>query len=147
MESEPFHAALIVERFPFGWQPIGTVNTVCPRTMPPFSVDERRILLAGMPSVPADHACAYPTAGADVGPAKDVAVVRQQMSGRIVPWVRVVGDFALGDWCCPGGGETLFRRNGRVWIGLIGGGGMIDGSIMQTYHVPRASIPTLLSGS
>jgi hypothetical protein len=146
MEGEPVRQALLIEHFDFGWQPIGFLDMACPRKI--LTALERRLLLDGMPSVRADHVCDDAVAaGSDVGSAEAVAALREQIvSGRAVPYVRIVGDFAFAQWCFPGGGQTLYRRKGRSWIVLLGGGGSIGADLLRHYGVPADAVPTLLSG-
>jgi hypothetical protein len=95
-----------------------------------------------MPTPQTMAACGTPAQAAaitDVGPAADVGAIRMQMTGPLVPTVRIVGYDALAGWYGAGGGEELFRRDGRHWRFVIGGGGMMDAAFLHEHGVAMAS--------
>jgi hypothetical protein len=146
IEGQPVREALLVEHFAFGWQPVGILNDGCALATPTMTAADRRALLAGMPRSAAHGACEYPGTPGDIGPAAAVTAVRKQMMGAIVGRVVVSRDYALGTWCCPGGGVELFRRHGADWMKVTGGGGVLDASGLRSYGVPAADAANLVRG-
>ncbi len=98
-----------------------------------------------MPKSAAHGACEYPGTPGDVGPTAAVTAVRKQMMGAIVGRVVVSHDYALGTWCCPGGGVQLFRHKDAEWTHVTGGG-VLDASGLRSYGVPAADAANLTRG-
>lgn len=136
-------AALLLQRFSFGWQAIESLNVRCRLDDHVTDPAAQHALLAGMPTPQREQACA-PGSARDVGPQDEVATIRQLVQGPLVPTVRVVGRYALGGWYGGGGGVTLFRRDPDGWHVVMGGGGAMDADDLRQHGVPPASVCALL---
>jgi hypothetical protein len=139
MEGSAVNAPILVERFAFGWQALELVNSPCELAVHALPADVKRLLIRGMPVPKNDRPCSQVERGngEDVGPPADIAAVRLQMYGPLVPRVVVVGDFALGSWYGAGGGQQLFHKSNGRWQFEAGGGGAMGTDLMGTYGVPR----------
>jgi hypothetical protein len=128
MEGDPaWHGDLLIERFPFGWQVVDTVEDACLRERGATRAELAALEGQYVPARRAPHhqQCAELV---DRGPSADVVAVRSEVRalGEVIPYVRVSGDYALVEWTLPGGGEAFYgRRNGR-WTRLGGGGGFLN---------------------
>src|ERR1035437_5111182 len=139
LEGAPIDAAILVERFSFGWQPIEVVNFVCRLRTHGLSLRDQQRLMLGMPSPlppPPGRVCSDdPT---DAGPVPQVEAVRRLMQGPLTPAVTVAGGYALGHWYGAGGGQSLFQLGAGTWRRPTGGGGAAGGGAMRRYHVPQS---------
>ncbi len=128
------NAAILVKRFPFGWQNLALLNERC--NLPELGVAPsiRAALLRGMPAPRGSADCG--SHQGDRGPTADVVAVRKIMRGPLTPTVRVVGDFAVGEWYGGGGGESVFERSGSTWKLILAGGGSHDISELARKGVP-----------
>jgi hypothetical protein len=128
MEGDPaWHGDLLIERFPFGWQVVDTVEDACLRERGVTPAELAALAGRYVPArrAPKDQPCADLV---DRGPIADVVAVRNAVRslGELIPYVRVSGDYALVEWTLPGGGQAFYgRRNGR-WSRLGGGGGFTN---------------------
>jgi hypothetical protein len=96
-------------------------------------------LLRGMPFLHDDRPCTRAnTFASDFGPPEQIDTVRKSMRGPFVPYVVVLGDWALGEWYGGGGGQDLFRRRGNTWYLIADGGGAQGTDEMRKYGVPQS---------
>ena len=137
MEGSPVTEPILVEHFSFGWQALDILNVRSRLDAHRLASSTRTSLMRGMPKMTNDSPCRG--ACNDSGPQRDVDAVRIQIRGPLVPAVIVSGDYALGQWYGGGGGETLFKKYGRVWRQLTHGGGAMGTLEMKEYHVPRSA--------
>jgi hypothetical protein len=132
----------LLQHFTFGWQAIS--GDRCALTRVPKA--DAEALTRGFSFAPADRVCPAPD-DRDVGSPDDIAAVRKLMRGPFVPYVRISGSYALGEWYGAGGGQWIYRkRNGR-WMFLTGGGGAMNAEELQKYGIPAADAHVLLSGA
>ena len=137
MEGNPHWAdGLVIERFPFGWQVVDILRRAC---LGARGATRAEIAALGASNLPAyrdatGHPCSDWT---DRGPHADVVAVRSLYREPFtVPFVRVVGDYALLEWTLPGGGEAaVIRRAGR-WRIVASGGGAMNAATLHSYGVP-----------
>jgi hypothetical protein len=139
VEGARVDVPVLVERFPFGWQPIDILEDPCDilqRRVPSARV---AALMRGMPS--GTRACRPDaTSTLDVGPRRDVEAIRYRMRGPFVRTVVVSGAFARGEWYGAGGGEEFFKRSGSRWIRIGGGGGALGARDLRRLGVPLSAI-------
>ena len=146
MESSPVNDPILIERFSFGWQPLEVVSDTCDkRFLDAVAGTEAAVkLLAGMQlAVPSEKCEVFPI---DRGSAVDVAAVRAQMRGPLIPYVLVSRDWALAQWYGAGGGDGLFHRVSGRWVRKGGGGGAMDIDILRAFGVPLADACRLRAG-
>jgi len=103
---------ILLERFSFGWQPRGVLNSRCSLNSRSLNLTLERRLLIGMPWPKDDRPCR--SESRDYGPPADVEAVRRVMRGPFVPHVIVSGDWGLGEWYGAGGGESLYHKRGTA---------------------------------
>jgi hypothetical protein len=83
----------------------------------------------------------------DTGSAADVSAVRALMisSSEIVPFVRVVQNYAYAPWFGNGGGENFYKKTASGWRRLGGGGGAYQpAELHKLYGVPLSVAHALL---
>jgi hypothetical protein len=153
IEGQVAAGQILVKRFPFGWQAIdlssGPSLTMCSvRAYGLPAVDFARLRstlstsTAGCPTgIDADQR--------DVGPSADVSAVRalMVMGGRseIVPYVRIIENYAYVPWYGNGGGENFYKKTAGKWKLLVGGGGAYEsGELHSRYGVPLGIARALL---
>jgi hypothetical protein len=102
----PVASPIVIERFPFGWQPL-------------YFASEQH-------SFPRDS-----------GSPNDVDAVRKLMRGPFVPFVRIDGGYAMGEWHGAAGGETYFKKTGGRWTMLTSSGGAYTANELQRYGIPH----------
>lgn len=137
IEGELVTVPILVERFSFGWQALDLLSLRCRLGSRELGQRVDVALTAGMPQPADDRPCrGY---RADAGPTADVEAVRRLMGGPLVPYVRVAGDWALGEWYGAGGGEALYRKNNGRWQLVENGGGALDVGYMRRYGVPQSA--------
>ncbi len=135
MEGSWALEGVLVERFSFGWQPLDEYSR-CNLDRHGIPATKERLLMVGMPKPQDDGPCTG--VEQDSGPTEDVEAVREQMHGPFVPYVRIVGKYALGNnLFSEGGGESLFRRDAGGWHEIAGGGGALGLDDMRQYGVPQ----------
>jgi hypothetical protein len=137
MEGDPRWAdSLVIERFPFGWQVVDILRSAC--------LGARGATRAEIAALEASNLSAYRDANghpcsdwADRGPHADVVAVRSVYREPFtVPFVRVVGDYALLDWTLPGGGQAAAIRRAGRWRVVGSGGGAMNATTLHSYGVP-----------
>ena len=136
---------ILLERFPFGWQALAIAGRCAlqARGMSSATVDA---LLAGVPAPQAPSDKCAPGEWRDVGPTGDVIAVRRQIDGPLVPFVRVVGNYAIGTWYGAGGGENVFGKlPGNTWVFFVGGGGALRVTDLVQRGVPDSVACELLA--
>jgi hypothetical protein len=122
MEGTPVSAALLVEKFSFGWQAIEVLNFSCRLSIHREAYAARKRLMLGMPPIEGKaEACVGQSV--DAGPRTEIEAIRKAMEGPLVPSVLVSGAFAAGTWYGAGGGEAIFHKVGGRWVRIAGGGG------------------------
>jgi hypothetical protein len=139
IEGSPASAPILFERFAFGWQAIESLNFRCRLDGHGISPAAQVALLAGMPKPSDETACETGWNG-DAGPREDILTIRLRENRLLIPSVRVVGDHALAEWYGGGGGEHVYRREGRAWHLIAGGGGAMGVADMIALGVPRAAM-------
>jgi hypothetical protein len=137
LEGSPVNSAILVQRFSFGWQALDLINFRCRLEAHAISTHDTEMLMRGMPEPQDDRPCAG--VGGDAGTQAQVEAVRMQTRGPLVPSVVVSGSYALGEWYGAGGGESVYRRHGKTWRLIAGGGGAMGISEMREYGVPQAA--------
>jgi len=135
VESERVDGLILLERFSFGWQPLNFANDRC-MFESRFAKSTSAALLAGMPDPGTIGWCDRRETDGDSGVAPLVESVRMLMRRPFVPSVHVAGVYAIGEWYGAGGGEILFKRTGRTWKRIGGGGGPMGVDIVRAYGVP-----------
>jgi hypothetical protein len=76
-----------------------------------------------------------------------VSAVRALMisSSEIVPFVRVVENYAYAPWFGSGGGENFYKKTATGWKEFAGGGGAYQSSELHShYGVPLSIARALL---
>jgi hypothetical protein len=136
MERSSMTAPILVEHFSFGWQAIDLVDYLCDVDDRVQDARDEALLTRGMPVPHGDKHCTGVVN--DVGPPAQVEALRLRTFGPLVPFVAVVGDYALTDWFGAGGGQHLFRMERGRWQILAGGGGAMSSEDMREYNVPQA---------
>jgi hypothetical protein len=125
--------ALVIERFPFGWQIVGILRDACPSERGATRA-ERAVLAAP------DHRggdAGWCEQIGDRGPFADVVAVRSAYRDPLTAqFVRVSGDYAVLDWAYPGGGQTVFARRGGRWRSLGGSGGQMSAADVRRFGAP-----------
>ncbi len=137
MESWHVTAPVLLERFSFGWQPLDVLNFRCRLDLHELGSGVSRLLMQDMPEPSDDRPCRG--IGADAGAPADVVAVRKLMRGPLVPYVVVVGNWAMGGWYGAGGGESLYQRLGHTWRIVVSVGGAMGVDEMRRYGVPNAA--------
>lgn len=94
MEGSPVRAPILVGHFSFGWQALEILNLRCRLNSHDIPESDREALMRGLPRPVDDRPCG--SIGKDAGPASDVAAIRLQMHGPLVPWVVISGNVAMG---------------------------------------------------
>jgi hypothetical protein len=137
MEGDPVTFAILVERFPFGWQAIDALNFYCNLEAHHLGQNNENELMRGMPRPKDDRPCmgALPR---DAGRRDDVEAVREMMRGPLIPYVVVSGAWAIGGWYGAGGGESLYQRRAGRWHLVESGGGAMGVDYMRKYGVPQS---------
>lgn len=148
MEGETnWSDALLVERFPFGWQVVDTVRDACLRERGATPAELAKLQGSYVPARrdPKDGPCSEVV---DHGPAADVAAVRNAYRDPfVVTSVRVSGDYALLNWALAGGGQQLYARRGTTWKRVAGGGGAFSPGELRHEGVPVANACALMPPS
>ena len=137
MEGSPATAAILVQRFSFGWQPLESLDFRCRLDAHDIPPPTKQRLMAGMPPPQVERSCSGEAR--DSGPPAQVEAVRRQMQGPLVPQVTIAGRYALGQWYGAGGGQWLFASRGGSWHFVAGGGGAMGVREMRRYHVPSSA--------
>jgi hypothetical protein len=137
MEGSTVTWPILVEHFSFGWQALDALNFRCRLDEHGISSGDKTQLMRGMPQPQDDWPCIG--VGKDAGPVPDVEAIRRTMRFPLIPYVVVVGTYAIGQWYGGGGGETLFRKGCGTWRRIAGGGGAMGISEMRQYGVPRSA--------
>ena len=137
MEGDPRWAdGLIIERFPFGWQVVDILRTACLGARGATRSEIAALRASNLPAYRdfTGRPCSDRT---DRGPHADVVAVRSLYREPFtVPFVRVLGNYALLDWTLPGGGQAaVIRRAGR-WRVVGSGGGTMNATTLYSYGVP-----------
>lgn len=139
MESSPLSVAILVQHFPFGWQPLDALAFRCELHDHALGARTEELLMRGMPKIGDDGDRYRMCLGRrDGGPRNDVEAVRRLQDGPLVPAVVVSGDWAMGDWYGAGGGQTLWRKHEGRWRLAQGGGGALGVDEMRKHGVPHA---------
>jgi hypothetical protein len=123
IESSVSSGYITVKKFSFGWQPIDLdLQTGSSRLQASCTVR-------------------------DIGADSDVQAVRAQMPlrGEIIPFVRVIRGYAMGEWWGNGGGQSFFKKTANGWKMFAGGGGAYQpNELNKLYGVPLAVAKALL---
>ena len=130
LEGAEVTGPMLLQRFSFGWQPLG--NDRCALTRVPKG--DSAALEQGFSFPMTLHVCPNQNYR-DVGPANDVTAVRKRMRGPFVPYVRISGNYALGEWYGAGGGESLYRKEKSGWTLVKSDGGAMSESDIEKYGV------------
>lgn len=115
---------IIVRKFRFGWQAVG-LDTGTSKAAK----------------------CSGSTGQSDVGSPADVSTVRSFMAGaaEIVPFVRVIDNYAFLQWWGNGGGENFYKKTATGWKKIVGGGGAVSpDELHHEYGVPLTIAHALL---
>jgi hypothetical protein len=153
IEGQLAAGQILVKRFPFGWQAIdlssGPPLTMCSvRAHGLPAVDFAR-LRSALSASTANCPKGVDADQHDVGSAADVSAVRALMvsGGRseIVPFVRVIQNYAYAPWFGNGGGENFYKKTTVGWKKLVGGGGAYQSyELHKQYGVPLSIAKALL---
>jgi hypothetical protein len=104
MEGTPVRAALLVERFSFGWQALEVLNFSCRLSVHGDAYALRARLMDGMPPFESSQpACEGELP--DAGSAADIEAIRKAAREPLVPSVIVSGAYAAEVWYGGGGGD------------------------------------------
>jgi hypothetical protein len=137
MEGSRVSDPILLEHFPFGWQPLEMLNFRCRLDGHHLTAATKARLMRGMPTPKDDRPCNEDDR--DVGSPADVNAVRRQMRGPLVPYVVVSNGWAMGEWYGGGGGQTLFQLRHGTWTLVAGVGGAMSTYEMRKYGVPSAA--------
>ena len=98
--------------------------------------------MAGMPK---QHAYHVGCEELDSGPSRSVAQVRKLMYGPVVPFVRVVDNYAYSVDYGDGGGCGLFHFEAEAnrWQLLGTCKGTMDPTVIERYHIPHETVCAL----
>jgi hypothetical protein len=137
--GESADAAILLEHFSFGWQPIESLNFRGRLDGHAIPAADKVRLMDGMPAMqPGDAADRR-----DVGAASDVESARLLSDQEFTPYVRVSGRYALVASYGGGGGEFVVRRVAKGWQLVAEGGGPASAEILRERGVPQATICAL----
>jgi hypothetical protein len=135
MEGSQVSAPILVQHFSFGWQALEVLNFRCRLESHGLSTQSETLLMRGMPEPKDERACGDEQK--DVGPPPDVSAVRRLMQGqKLIPYVVVSRDWAIGEWYGSGGGQTLFQRQNGTWHLVHGVGGVMSYDYLRAHGVP-----------
>jgi len=138
MEGSPVRAAVLVERFSFGWQALEVLNFSCRLSVHRDAYAVRVRLMKGMPAFDRfQDACEGESA--DAGPPADIDAIRKTSREPLVPRVVVSGAYAMADWYGGGGGEHFFHKAGSNWVFIGGGGGSAGASDLRALGIPDSA--------
>ncbi len=142
---------ILVERFAFGWQAIDISNigeiTTCSVLTHGIPQSDYSRLRGALSVAPSNCPTGADPDQRDVGPAADVSAVRALMisSSEIVPFVRVVENYAFAPWFGAGGGENFYKKTASGWNKIGGRGGAYQSSeLHKLYGVPLSIARALL---
>ncbi len=142
MDDRHGETALLLQRFSFGWQPVGVVQHTCDIEHRGISARDRATLLRIVNLEPDDpHECALDER--DRGPATDVSAIRRQMYGPVVPFVTIADGYAYALEYGDGGGCGLFRRSHGAWENIATCKGALDPTVIGRYHIPTSTVCAL----
>jgi len=150
IESQLSKGYVLAKKFSFGWQAIdlaafGKPLQVCALHSHGISGGDITALRPFLDSSTAD--CSVTGHQRDIGDAVDVEAVRKLMpsTDEIVPYVRVAGGYAMGEWWGNGGGQNFFKKTSSGWKQFAGGGGAYQpGELHEHYGVPLTIANALL---
>lgn len=146
MEGAEIHAPILVERFPFGWQPLELLNFRCSLLAHKLGARVDHLLMRGMPAPHDDAPCTYTER--DAGPVADIDAIRKVMRGALIPAVVVVDDWAVGSWYGAGGGESIYHKRDRRWALIASGGGAFGPDEARKFGIPTRDLcPLNLGGA
>ncbi len=151
IEGWPATGQILVEKFAFGWQAID-INiigalTVCSVRAHQISQQDFSRLRGALDATRHDCPSGADSDQSDFGSAADVSAVRALMVGKpeIVPFVRVVENYAYAAWFGAGSGENFYKKTAGVWKMFAGGGGAYQSSeLHKQYGVPLSIAKALL---
>ncbi len=131
----------LLEHFAFGWQVVELARALCTRERGIAPAAARR-LMAGMPK---QHATDAGCDELDSGPPSSVAQVRKLMYGPVVPFVRVVDNYAYSEDFGDGGGCGLFHFEAGAgrWKMLGGCKGSMEPGVIEQNHIPLKTVCAL----
>jgi hypothetical protein len=142
---------ILVERFAFGWQAIdiSTIGAITTCSVGAHGLPQQDYsrLRGALSATRKDCPTGIDADQRDVGTAADVSAVRALMisSSEIVPFVRVVENYAYVPWFGAGGGENFYKKTASEWKKIGGGGGAYQSSELQKlYGVPLSIARALL---
>jgi hypothetical protein len=153
IEGQAAAGQILVKRFPFGWQAIdlssGPALAMCSVRAYGLPAADFARLRSVLSASTADCPSGIDADQRDVGAARDVSSVRALMvaGGRseIVPYVRVVENYAYAPWYGNGGGENFYKKTAAGWKMFAGGGGALQSyELHQHYGVPLSIAQALL---
>ncbi len=133
-------AVILLKRYSFGWQAVDTFQSPCAaKVVDQLPPTVRARLLRGMPVIKSvSPECARDDR--DIGPVADVAAVRAQEDAPFVPYAVVIGDYAVTEHYGAGGGDSLYRHEGKAWKHVAGGGGAMSGDDLRLQGVPASDV-------
>jgi hypothetical protein len=133
MDDPGLGTRLLLEKFPFGWQPVALARSTCDLDGRGIAAVDKAKLAAGasLASSPRDDCDQR-----DSGPPRDVDAIRQQMYGPVVPYVIIDAGYAYAPEYGDSGGCGLFRKSGHDWELIAGCKGTLDPGVVERYHIP-----------
>lgn len=125
---------LLLQRFSFGWQPVALARFTCDLDGRGITAQDKAKLAAGLNLAnAADQSCEKER---DRGSAADIAAIRRQMNGPVVPYVLVADGYAFAPEYGDSGGCGLFRKAGDRWEIIGACKGALTPGVVARYHIP-----------
>jgi len=132
---------LLLQRFSFGWQPVSVVDAPCDLDRRGITASDEAKLAAGIHL--ASNSAERCASERDRGSAEDVAAIRRQMFGPVVPFVIVDDGYAFAPEYGDGGGCGLFRKTSDGWEQIGGCKGALTPGVVEQYRIPLNTQCTL----
>jgi hypothetical protein len=137
IEGQLDSTPVLLQRFPFGWQPIALINAACQIRARGVPSAVAAKLAIGVRTGTHDTECNDLTT--DRGSAADVVAIRAIARGPLIPFVAVSGRYGYAEWYGGGGGQSFYVKRGKTWKYLTGGGGAMNALEVARYGVPKAA--------
>ncbi len=151
IEGQTATGQILVQKFAFGWQAIdlssGSQLTTCSARAHYLPAADFAVLRPVLSPSTVDCPTGDDADQRDLGPTTDVSAVRALMVGmaEIIPFVRVVKNYAFLEWVGNGGGENFYKKTASAWEKIGGGCGAYQSSeLHQLYGVPLSIARALL---
>ncbi len=151
IEGQITSGEMLVQKFAFGWQAVDLSTTgtlaICSVRAHVVSPPDLSQLRSVLSASTADCPTGVDADQRDLGSAADVSAVRALMisSSEVVPFVRVVKNYAFVEWFGNGGGENFYKKTANGWSKFAGGGGAYrPDELHNQYGVPLAIAKALL---